>query len=744
MKSYLAKSRLVPLVLIFGMILLIFCGVLYNTQILNGSDYKARSLASNATAQTVAASRGIITDRNGKVLISNRLTYTLVFSDEEFEGDTDCNDAIFRLLELCRSNNVKWTDTLPVSKEPPFTYTTPTDEGAFRKYLESEDLPAITVGTLRPTQEAPLFMAQLRKLYGVADSYSDTDARAIIGVRYQLALRDIAGGTYTFASDVSVELINQVVDGRYAGVTTGTASARVYDTTYAAHVLGRLSPIYQEDWVGDPDNGIVGYRDKGYSMDALVGESGVEKAFEEYLHGENGTKLITTTSDGQITGEFYTKEPKPGNTVALTLDIDLQEDVEKALSKTISDMTEADGIRRGGAAVVVGVGSGEVLALASYPTYDISKWDEIYDTLASDDEGAPLFNRAIGGTYAPGSTFKPCTAVAALESGVITPSTTILDRGIYDYYSSPQPRCWIYSSYGSTHGRVNVSEAITVSCNYFFYEVGRLTGIKTLDDYATQFGLGQYTGIEIGGPNSAEAKGALASPEYAEANDLEWSDGQTLTAAIGQSYNLFTPLQLANYIATLVGNGLCLRQGPRQRGGDAGQHGGGHQDRYARSDHREPVHLLFQVRGVRRCQDRYGGDRRHQCQQRYLRVLRPLRRSPDRRGGGHREGRRRCGSGGDGGGYPQRLLQSGGDRHRHHRRKYSVELRGSCPCLFGSIPVIFDIRIPSAPCPAAPRCVLLWGPMSRWRSAVCWCGRNLPVRSENFPSPPPAMAGAAC
>ena len=171
MKSYLAKSRLVPLVLIFGMILLIFCGVLYNTQILNGSDYKARSLASNATAQTVEASRGIITDRNGKVLISNRLTYTLVFSDEEFEGDTDCNDAIFRLLELCRSNNVKWTDTLPVSKEPPFTYTTPTDEGAFRKYLESEDLPAITVGTLRPTQEAPLFMTQLRKLYGVADSY---------------------------------------------------------------------------------------------------------------------------------------------------------------------------------------------------------------------------------------------------------------------------------------------------------------------------------------------------------------------------------------------------------------------------------------------------------------------------------------------------------------------------------------------------------------------------------------------
>ena len=541
MKSYLAKSRLVPLVLIFGMILLIFCGVLYNTQILNGSDYKARSLASNATAQTVEASRGIITDRNGKVLISNRLTYTLVFSDEEFESDTDCNDAIFRLLELCRSNNVKWTDTLPVSKEPPFTYTTPTDEGAFREYLESEDLPAITVGTLRPTQEAPLFMAQLRKLYGVADSYSDTDARAIIGVRYQLALRDIAGGTYTFASDVSVELINQVVDGRYAGVTTGTASARVYNTTYAAHVLGRLSPIYQEDWVGDPDNGIVGYRDKGYSMDALVGESGVEKAFEEYLHGENGTKLITTTSDGQITGEFYTKEPKPGNTVALTLDIDLQEDVEKALSKTIGDMTEKDGIRRGGAAVVVGVGSGEVLALASYPTYDISKWDEIYDTLASDDKGAPLFNRAIGGTYAPGSTFKPCTAVAALESGVTTTTETIFDPGYWKYPSATwenKTNCWKRSG----HGKMNVTSAITNSCNTYFMEMGYRMGLDTLNEYYSALGLGEPTGIEVG-----ESTGRQAVNESGQ-DQAPW-------AAFGQANQEYTPLQLANYIVTLVSGG---------------------------------------------------------------------------------------------------------------------------------------------------------------------------------------------
>ncbi len=499
MKSYLAKSRLVPLVLIFGMILLIFCGVLYNTQILNGSDYKARSLASNATAQTVEASRGIITDRNGKVLISNRLTYTLVFSDEEFESDTDCNDAIFRLLELCRSNNVKWTDTLPVSKEPPFTYTTPTDEGAFRKYLESEDLPAITVGTLRPTQEAPLFMAQLRKLYGVADSYSDTDARAIIGVRYQLALRDIAGGTYTFASDVSVELINQVVDGRYAGVTTGTASARVYDTTYAAHVLGRLSPIYQEDWVGDPDNGIVGYRDKGYSMDALVGKDGVEKAFEEYLHGEDGTGSSPPPTTARSPASSTPRKPQPGNTVALTIDIDLQQVVEDSPGQHHRDMTEAGRQqpwrrRRGG-----GVGTGEVLALASYPTYDLSRVGLKSTRSWPPTSGLPC---STGPPAAPTPPAPPSSPArrwrrwSRVSSPPLPPSWTGAST---TYYSAPQPRCWIYSSYGSTHGRVNVSEAITVSCNYFFYEVGRLTGIKTLDDYATAFGLGQYTGIEIGG-----------------------------------------------------------------------------------------------------------------------------------------------------------------------------------------------------------------------------------------------------
>ena len=284
-------------------------------------------------------------------------------------------------------------------------------------------------------------------------------------------------------------------------------------------------------------------------MDDLVGKGGVEEAFEQYLHGVNGVKLVTTDKNGKVTGELYAKEPQPGNTVALTIDIDLQKVAEDSLAATIQSMTGRDGVARGGAAAVIGVGTGDVLALASYPTYDLNRWDEMYDSW-SKDPALPMFNRATDGTYAPGSTFKLCTSVAGLESGVITPSTTIVDRGIYTYYEFPQPKCWIYNATGGTHGAVNVSKAITVSCNYFFYEVGRLTGIRRLDDYASQFGLGRSTGIEIG-----DSKGVLASPEYAEEIGETWTDGQTITAAIGQSYNLFTPLQLANYVATLVSGG---------------------------------------------------------------------------------------------------------------------------------------------------------------------------------------------
>lgn len=532
-----AKRRVIALLAFFGAFLLLFAVVLYDAQILHGGENRAKSISSNAASETVTASRGIITDRNGKVLVSNRLAYTLVFDRSGFDDDAALNAAILRLVQLCEETGTGWNDTLPIGRVGNFLRYSNARSETFDKFIEKNDLTSGASGRQ--------LLSELRELYHVDESLSEREARLIVGVRYELHSRD----SYTFAEDVSTEVLSLITDGRYEGVTIRTASARVYNTALAAHILGTIGPIWQEEWSSNEDTGYVGYADKGYSMNDLVGKDGVEKAFESYLRGTDGRRLITTDETGKITGELYTREPQPGGTVALTLDIDLQADVEAALAETISGMIDKDSNERGGAAAVVSVGTGEVLALASYPTYDLSTFNEDYDELVN-DQRLPMFNRATQGIYAPGSTFKMVTAVAALESGIITPSSIIQDRGIYTYYKDPQPMCWIYSQTGSTHGRINVSQAITDSCNYFFYEVGRLTGIRTLDSYASQFGLGQSTGIEIG-----DSSGVLASPEWAESHDQEWTDGQTITAAIGQSYNLFTPLQLANYVATLVGGG---------------------------------------------------------------------------------------------------------------------------------------------------------------------------------------------
>lgn len=533
-----SRRRVYVLLGFFCAFLVLFFAVLYDAQVVHGSENRARSITSNTASETVTASRGIITDRNGKVLVSNRLAYTLVVDKSSFGKDEAAlNDAIWQLIQLCQEQGVTWNDTLPMTTGSSPQLTSKSLTKSFREYLDGHKLP-----TDGGSAEV---LAAMRKLYKVDDSYTDAQARLIVGVRYELDGRS----SYTFAEDVSTELLGRITDGKYRGVTIKTAAARVYNTKLAAHILGTVGAIWQEEWRSDESTGYVGYADKGYNMNDLVGKDGVEKAFEEYLHGNDGKRLITTDENGKITGELYTREPQPGGTVALTIDIDLQQVVEDTLASTIQGMIDKDSNERGGAAAVIQVGTGEVLAMASYPTYDLETFNQDYDELVK-DERLPMFNRATQGVYAPGSTFKLCTSVAALEEGIITPSTIIEDKGIYTYYVDPQPMCWIWRQAHTTHGRINVSQAIVDSCNYFYYEVGRLTGIKKLDEYATAFGLGQSTGIEIG-----DVSGVLASPEWAEAHDREWTDGQTITAAIGQSYNLFTPLQLANYVATLVSGG---------------------------------------------------------------------------------------------------------------------------------------------------------------------------------------------
>ena len=557
-KHYL--RRLGILFGIFCMCAMLFGAVLYDAQVTNYEEYYNQSTSRLADSEIVTASRGIITDRNGKILVSNRQVYTVTFDSSKLDEDDDPNYAILRLIQLSESFDVTWADNLPISREAPYTYTTAdtTDiqRSRFQKFLaecgwsekditETSPNPRLTAEAMADTGltdaniSAEDLLELMRDYFEIDDALPMSEARKIIGVRYELAIRSIVNTTaYVFASEVDTKMISILSDGDYAGVVVGTQSVREYNTHYAAHILGRIGAIDPED--------LEDYKAQGYQSDDLVGKDGVEKAFEEYLRGKDGKRIITTNEDGKITGEVYSTDPQPGNTVALTIDIDLQQVAEESLTNRVQTLIEEDGYTlRAGAAVVVEIGTGDVLAMASYPTYDPADYASLLNA-----EGSPLYNRAAMGTYPPGSTFKMVTAVAALETGTITPSTKITDKGVYRYYKDYTPACWIYRSTGRTHGTINVSQALRDSCNYFFYEAGRLTGIEAIDKYGEAFGLGQPTGIEI-----AEKTGSLDGPEHREEVGHEYYGGDLLQISIGQGENLFTPLQLANYVATLMSGG---------------------------------------------------------------------------------------------------------------------------------------------------------------------------------------------
>jgi penicillin-binding protein 2 len=306
----------------------------------------------------------------------------------------------------------------------------------------------------------------MREHYAIPADWSETDARDVLGVLYELEVRKIIDtSSYVMVSDVNTALISILSDGAYRGARITASSARVYLTDYAAHVLGTVSVIDHDEYQE--------LKSQGYGLNDVLGKSGAEKAFETYLRGTDGKRMVSVNDAGKITGEYYSTAPQGGSTVELTLDLGLQKAVEDDLAATVSGMTAKDGIVRGAGAAVVGVGTGEVLALASYPTYHLATYKQDSNALNS-DPAQPLFNRATSGTYAPGSTFKPCTAVAALEEGKITTSTTVNDTGkwVYPGYSDSYAWCWNHAG----HGRLNVSQAITNSCNFFFAEMGYRLG----------------------------------------------------------------------------------------------------------------------------------------------------------------------------------------------------------------------------------------------------------------------------
>ena len=583
--------RLLALAGFLAVILIWYLGVLYDTQVTHHEEYLAQSLHSIAKEETIEASRGIITDRKGRPLVSNDSVYNLTFDASLLKDGEDQNESILRLLELCKEQALDWEDNLPISAQMPYTYTldsvSDTQKGRFFTYLTSlktarqmlgdhllehpelaettedteaaqeeteasedltlspeakadalvEDLPlsAFTSQLLNDAGLTPLkVLSLMREEMKLPNQFSQTESRQVLGVRYELALRKLNNYTdYVLVEDVDTEFISLITDGGFAGAKITSSSVRQYETPYAAHILGTVSRIWAED--------LEELAGKGYNGNDWIGRSGVEAAYEEYLKGTDGRRIVSTNSDGKITGEYYEIEPEPGATVELTLDLELQQAVEEALAETVSKMTAEDGLEeRGAGAVVEKVGTGEILALASYPTYDLSTFRQNYSELA-DDPANPMFNRATQGTYAPGSTLKPLTAVASLEENVTTLTEKIRDTGRWVYPNDPTGSgayCWNRAG----HGLMNVSQAITNSCNYFFAEMGYRMGMDTLTEYLSAFGLGASTGIEIG-----DKAGKLPENLVGE-NQAPW-------AAFGQSNQLYTPIQLANYIATLVSGG---------------------------------------------------------------------------------------------------------------------------------------------------------------------------------------------
>ena len=569
------------------------------------------------------AGRGQILDRNGRVLVSDKAVYQVTLNTS-LMGDNR-NDTLLSLIQVARETGVAWADSLPISAQAPFVFTT---ADPYYTVTEHEDgtqtasltrlgklavkLKLIDDPTAQPaphTQENPQgkepgFFDKLKSFFtgstpqaapqepeteestalptatqllgklcayfklageGAIDpdlapegteippmnigDMDPADARAVIGVLYELTLRSqgIYWIPYVFAEDVDIGFISRVKELSLTGVVIEATTVRQYHTPYAAHILGRVAAMSPEEWEYYKTLDEDGDGAADYQMDDTVGKEGVEKAFESYLRGTPGVRTLERNTSGKVVSETWLTEPEPGDNIVLTIDLDLQMAVEDILANSIPNLASEE--VEGAACVVLDVNNADVLAMASYPTFHLATYGA--DIQAnSEDPLRPMFNRATLGTYAPGSTFKMVTAIAGLEEGIVTPATQIRDLGRYTYYPGVAPQCWIFRQFGRTHGQQNVSQAITNSCNYYFYEVGRQLGIDRLVDYATRFGLGQKTGLEL-----AESSGVMASREYTESRGGTWYEGSTLSVAIGQESSQFTPIQLANYIATLVNGG---------------------------------------------------------------------------------------------------------------------------------------------------------------------------------------------
>ncbi len=553
-------GRVAGLVILILLLLTVYLVALYKLQIIEGEANYNRSSELTNTERVVTAARGNIYDRYGRTLVSNEETYNLKIDTDKLFANDDPNSVILELVHMVQGYGDEYTDDLPITMTPPFEYDP--DMTAIQRTM----LDAYYVRQeMNPNSTAVELMSYMRTRYNIDNSYSAEEMRIIAGVRYSINVRyAVNTADYIFVEDASMKLISSIMENKLVGIEVERAYSRKYGTEYAAHILGYTGLMTQEEYEK--------YSLLNYSTDAMVGKDGVEYAFENYLHGKDGKVIETRNSAGTVLATVYEEEPEPGNHVYLTIDSVLQEQTERILANGVSILKQniaqkrAEGTARGdynvdlkdeitgAAAVVVNVKTGEPLAMASWPTYNVATILEDYQELL-EAENAPLFNRTLMGTYAPGSTFKPCTAIAALTMGIVNTEDKIKCEGVYTRYAAEgyAPECWIWNSTKDhlTHPEENVTTAIRDSCNYYFYSIGNYLGVDDLGKFAANFGLGEYSGIEL-----VEAKGNMSNQaNHMDYAGTEWRIGDTLQAAIGQSDSVFTPIQMAEYCATVANSG---------------------------------------------------------------------------------------------------------------------------------------------------------------------------------------------
>lgn len=512
---------------------------LVDLQIVNGEEYREQSEQKMLRETVIEAPRGEIYDRNGVVLATNKLAYDVVVYKVGLEDD-ELNKTLLKVINILEKNNDELYTSFPMDSIKEGFYT------ASQRNTICEIYGIETSLTDKQILEYIYEKYELNNL-----GFTSDEKFKVLTLRYELATNVFSlFSSVTLAKDVSYEAMAIIEEAKseLPGIEIKVNSKRYYPYgTLASHLLGYVSSINSEEYAK--------LKGEGYLYNSTIGKMGIETTMEKYLKGENGIKRTEVDSEGEIASEYIYKEAASGNNVALTIDYRLQSVAETNLKKVINNIaTGAKGYVKqeganAGAVVALDVNSGEVLAMASYPTFDpndfvsgikYSKWKAI-----SENTVKPMFNRVISGTYSPGSTFKMLSALAGLDSEVVTLTEKIKDNGKYEYGNHPM--CWVYSYYGRTHGYINVTEAIKVSCNCYFYEVGRRMGIDNLVKYAKMFGLGSKTGIELYG----ELSGIIAGNN----EKMDWYLGDTLSAVIGQSYNSYTPIQLANYISTLANGG---------------------------------------------------------------------------------------------------------------------------------------------------------------------------------------------